>query len=85
MEFIDNILTGIGATSEMVKHPGAERIGTAAEVTQGVIQSQPVVDYIAENKHPIIDFMDQMTIDMNWGITRVVRRGRGRLYPEHPR
>ena len=25
MEFIDNILTGIGATSEMVKHPGAER------------------------------------------------------------
>ena len=71
MEFIDNILTGIGATSEMVKHPGAERIGTAAEVTQGVIQSQPVVDYIAENKHPIIDFMDQMTIDMNWGITEL--------------
>lgn len=55
----------------MVKHPGAERIGTAAEVTQGVIQSQPVVDYIAENKHPIIDFMDQMTIDMNWGITEL--------------
>ena len=26
MEFIDNILTGIGATSEMVKHPGAERM-----------------------------------------------------------
>ena len=71
MEFIDNILTGIGATSEMVKHPGAERIGTAAEVTQGVIQSQPVVDYIAENKHPVIDFMDQMTIDMNWGITEL--------------
>ena len=32
---------------------------------------QPVVDYIAENKHPIIDFMDQMTIDMNWGITEL--------------
>lgn len=36
-----------------------------------MIQSQPVVDYIAENKHPIIDFMDQMTIDMNWGITEL--------------
>lgn len=79
LEFVDNILTAVPTVSGFFKHPGADKIGTAAEKGQEIIRSRPVVDYIAENKHPIVDFMDYMTINMNWGITEMFG-GDGDMY-----